>query len=44
MDPATGRCIRPKTGTTDDGRMVDSYFGTKLAGGYHKSGEGPFIE
>ncbi len=44
IDPATGRCIRPKTGTTSDGRMVDSYFGTKLTGGYHKSGEGPFIE
>jgi arabinan endo-1,5-alpha-L-arabinosidase len=24
--------------------MVDSYFGTKIAGGYGKSGEGPFIE
>ena len=44
IDPATGRCIHPKTGTTPDGRMVDSYFGTKIAGGYGKSGEGPFIE
>ncbi len=44
MDAATGKCIHPTTGTTSDGRMVDSYFGTKLAGGYHKSGEGPFIE
>ena len=44
IDPATGKCIHPKTGTTSDGRMVDSYFGTKIAGGYGKSGEGPFIE
>ncbi len=44
IDPATGKCIHPKSGTTEDGRMIDSYFGTKLAGGYHKSGEGPFIE
>jgi len=44
IDPKTGRAIHPKTGTTSDGRMVDSYFGTKIAGGYGKSGEGPFIE
>ncbi len=44
MDPATGRCIHPKTGTTADGRIVDSYFGTKISGGYFKSGEGPFME
>lgn len=44
IDKATGRVIHPKTGTTSDGRMVDSYFGTKIAGGYGKSGEGPFIE
>ena len=44
IDPKTGKCIHPKTGTTSDGRMVDSYFGTKIAGGYTKSGEGPFIE
>ena len=44
IDPKTGRCIHPKTGKTSDGRMVDSYFGTKIAGGYFKSGEGPFIE
>ena len=44
IDPTTGRCIHPKTGTTADGRMVDSYFGTKIAGGFGKSGEGPFIE
>ena len=44
IDPATGKCIHPKTGTTSDGRMIDSYFGTKISGGYGKSGEGPFIE
>lgn len=44
IDPATGKCIHPKTGKTADGRMIDSYFGTKIAGGYYKSGEAPFIE
>ena len=44
IDPRDRKCIHPKTGKTSDGRMVDSYFGTKIAGGYVKSGEGPFIE
>ena len=44
MNKSNGRCIHPKSGKTSDGRMIDSYFGTKLIGGYHKSGEGPFIE
>lgn len=44
IDKTTGKCIHPQTGTTADGRMVDSYFGTKISGGYYKSGEGPFIE
>ena len=44
IDPMTGKAIHPKTGQTEDGRMVDSYFGTKISGGYGKSGEGPFIE
>ncbi len=44
LDKATGKCIHPKSGTTADGRMIDSYFGTKISGGYGKSGEGPFIE
>lgn len=44
IDPQTGKCIHPKTGTTSDGRLVDSYFGTKISGGYFKSGEGPFME
>ena len=44
IDKRTGQCIHPRTGQTSDGRMVDSYFGTKISGGYGKSGEGPFIE
>jgi arabinan endo-1,5-alpha-L-arabinosidase len=44
IDPKTGKCIHPKSGQTSDGRMIDSYFGTKISGGYGKSGEGPFIE
>lgn len=44
LDKTTGKCIHPETGTTSDGRLVDSYFGTKISGGYGKSGEGPFIE
>ena len=44
IDKATGQCIHPKSGQTSDGRMIDSYFGTKISGGYGKSGEGPFIE
>lgn len=44
LDKTTGKCIHPKSGQTADGRMVDSYFGTKISGGYGKSGEGPFIE
>lgn len=44
LDKQTGKCIHPKSGQTADGRMVDSYFGTKISGGYGKSGEGPFIE
>jgi arabinan endo-1,5-alpha-L-arabinosidase len=44
IDKATGRAIYPGTdGVTEDGRMIDRYFGTKIAGGYYKSGEGPYI-
>lgn len=44
LDPATGQVKYPgKDGTTTDGRLVDRYFGTKIAGGYTKSGEGPYI-
>lgn len=44
MDPETGKCIHPESGKTTDGRIIDSYFGTKISGGCYKSGEGPFIE
>ncbi|GGO04888.1 LamG-like jellyroll fold domain-containing protein [Saccharibacillus kuerlensis] len=45
IDKKTGQPIFPgKDGTTKDGRMIDRYFGTKIAGGYGKSGEGPYIE
>ncbi|GLX66789.1 LamG-like jellyroll fold domain-containing protein [Paenibacillus glycanilyticus] len=44
IDPATGKAIYPgKDSVTKDGRMVDRYFGTKIAGGYYKSGEGPYM-
>lgn len=44
IDKSTGKVIHPKSSVTEDGRIIDSYFGTKLSGSYHKSGEGPFIE
>ncbi|NGZ77200.1 LamG-like jellyroll fold domain-containing protein [Saccharibacillus alkalitolerans] len=45
IDKKTGQPIFPgKDSSTKDGRMVDRYFGTKIAGGYGKSGEGPYIE
>ncbi|MBB3111135.1 beta-xylosidase [Paenibacillus phyllosphaerae] len=44
LDPVTGQPKYPGVdGETEDGRMIDRYFGTKIAGGYYKSGEGPFI-
>ena len=44
IDPATGDAIYPgKDGTTEDGRVIDKYFGTRIAGGYTISGEGPYI-
>ncbi|WP_026674026.1 LamG-like jellyroll fold domain-containing protein [Alkalihalobacterium bogoriense] len=43
VDPATGQPIYPgEDGTTEDGRMIDRYFGTKIAGGYGYSVEGPY--
>lgn len=45
LDETTGAVIYPSSdGETEDGRMIDSYFGTKLSGGYYESGEGPYIE
>ncbi len=44
IDPATGAAIYPGTSkTTEDGLVVDEYFGTRIGGGYTKSGEGPYI-
>ena len=44
MNEETGFPIYPKEdGQTDDGRHIDRYFGIKLAGGFHQSGEGPYI-
>ncbi|RVT56913.1 LamG-like jellyroll fold domain-containing protein [Niallia taxi] len=44
IDKKTGKPIYPeKDGKTKDGRMIDRYFGTKIAGGFYKSGEGPYI-
>ncbi len=44
IDKETGQVIYPEEdGETEDGRMIDRYFGTKIAGGYTKSGEGPYI-
>lgn len=44
IDPATGDVKYPgKNGKTADGLVVDEYFGTRIAGGYAQSGEGPYI-
>lgn len=44
IDQETGAVIYPKEdGLTDDGRMIDRYFGTHIAVGYWKSGEGPYV-
>ncbi len=51
VDPATGKVKYPggesrKADTAEgskDTRIVDPYFGTRIAGGYTVSGEGPYI-
>lgn len=43
LDPATGKAIYPGKNSTKNGLVVDKYFGTRIAGGYRKSGEGPYI-
>jgi len=44
INKETGRPIYPgKDGQTPDGRLIDRYFGTKISGGYGKSGEGPYV-
>ncbi|MFA9456574.1 LamG-like jellyroll fold domain-containing protein [Halalkalibacter sp. AB-rgal2] len=43
VDKQTGQPIYPgEDGVTEDGRMIDRYFGTKISGGYGRSGEGPY--
>lgn len=44
LSKITGRPIYPGFDSeTEDGRMVDRYFGTHIAGGKGWSGEGPFV-
>lgn len=44
LDPQTALPFYPgKDQNTEDGSIVDRYFGKKLVGGYHQSGEGPYI-
>lgn len=44
VDPQTGQPMHPgEDGVTEDGRMIDRYFGTKISGGYGRSGEGPYV-
>ena len=48
LDEETGlrdyNATYPSTNGTSDGVTSDPYFGTKIAGGYYVSGEGPYIE
>ncbi|WP_088102162.1 LamG-like jellyroll fold domain-containing protein [Halalkalibacter urbisdiaboli] len=44
IDKQTGEAIYPgEDGKTSDERLIDRYFGIKIAGGYGKSGEGPYV-
>lgn len=44
LEDETGKPIYPgEDGLTEDGRTIDRYFGTKIFGGFHQSGEGPYI-
>jgi len=44
VDAKTGYVIHPgKNSVTEDGLVVDEYFGTRISGGYHHSGEAPYI-
>lgn len=44
LDPATGKPYYPGVDSkTADGRTIDRYFGTHLLGGWHQSGEAPYI-
>ncbi|MCC9273505.1 MAG: arabinan endo-1,5-alpha-L-arabinosidase, partial [Enterococcus aquimarinus] len=43
IDEETGIPMYPGIDSENQGLIVDRYFGTKLIGGYHQSGEGPYI-
>lgn len=44
VNPVTGDVIHPaKAEEVSGNRIVDRYFGTRIAGGYTVSGEGPYI-
>lgn len=44
INPETGGAIYPgKDSKTEGNNLIDRYFGVKLSGGYHHSGEGPYI-
>ncbi|WP_062051425.1 family 43 glycosylhydrolase [Bacillus sp. JCM 19034] len=44
VDKETGQLMYPgEDGVTEDGRIIDRYFGTKISGGYGRSGEGPYV-
>lgn len=44
VDPQTGQPIYPgEDGESEDGRLIDRYFGEKISGGYGRSGEGPYV-
>lgn len=43
LDKETGVPVYPgEDSETSDGRMIDRYFGTKIAGGFGRSAEGPY--
>lgn len=45
LDKKTGKVIYPgKDSTNEYGQEVDRYFGTHLIGGFHESGEAPYIK
>src|SRR5699024_1573609 len=44
VDSQTGQPIYPgEDGESEDGRVIDRYFGEKISGGYGRSGEGPYV-
>jgi len=44
LDDQTGLPLYPGVdGITEDGRLIDRYFGIKISGGEGQSGEGPYI-